>query len=148
MDSRDGFILLVEDNPDDVDLTIRAFIKNRILNEVKVARDGEEALDFLFCRGAHVDRAPVLPLVVLLDLKLPKVGGFEVLKAIRDDGRTRLCPVVVLTSSREDQDLVESYRLGANSYVRKPVDFGEFMEAVRNLGLYWLILNQPPPGAA
>lgn len=143
---RDGAILLVEDNPDDEALTIRALHKNNIVNEVVVARDGVEALDFLFGAGAEAEEKPRgLPQLVLLDLKLPRVDGLEVLRRIRSDPRTRLLPVVVLTSSREERDLVESYSLGANSYVRKPVDFVEFTEAVRQLGLYWLLLNEPPP---
>lgn len=139
-------ILLVEDNPDDVTLTLRAFKKNNIRNEIVVAQDGEEALDFLFRRGAYSELDPQdLPEVVLLDLKLPKVDGLEVLQQIRADPRTRLLPVVILTSSKEEQDLIEGYSRGANSYVRKPVDFDQFLEAVRQLGLYWLVLNEPPP---
>jgi len=138
-------ILLVEDNPDDVDLTIRAFRKANISNEVVVARDGVEALDYLFGTGAHAGKTNGLPQVVLLDLKLPRVDGMEVLQRIRGDPRTRFLPVVVLTSSREEQDLVRSYELGASSYVRKPVDFKEFMDAARQLGLYWLVLNLAPP---
>lgn len=145
---REGTILLVEDNPDDEALTLRALRKNRIANELVVARDGAEALDYLFGTGAHAGRGPgALPQVVLLDLKLPKVDGLEVLRRVRADPRTRLLPVVILTSSKEDRDLVESYGRGANSYVRKPVDFAAFVEAVRQLGLYWLVLNEPPPGA-
>lgn len=140
---REGTILLVEDNPDDEDLTIRALRQNRIANAVVVARDGEEALRLLL--GTGPDAAPPLPEVVLLDLKLPKVDGLEVLRRLRAEPRTRLLAVVVLTSSREDRDLVEAYALGANSYVRKPVDFAQFVEAVRQLGLYWLVLNEPPP---
>lgn len=135
-------ILLVEDNPDDEALTLRAFKKNNIRNPVVVARDGAEALDRLF--GADGRPAERLPQVVLLDLKLPKVDGLEVLRRIRADDRTKLLPVVILTSSREEQDIVEGYRLGANSYVRKPVDFDEFVEAARQLGLYWLLLNEVP----
>jgi len=143
---RDGIILLVEDDPDDEALTLRALRRNHIANEVVVARDGVEALDFLFATGAHAGRDPhVLPQVALLDLKLPRLDGFEVLQRIRSDPRSRHLPVVVLTSSREERDLVESYARGANSYVRKPVDFAEFMEAVRQLGLYWLVLNEPAP---
>jgi len=142
----DKVILLVEDNPDDEALTLRALKKNNILNEVVVAHDGVEALDYLFGTGTHAGRNPShLPQVVLLDLKLPKVDGLEVLRRIRADERTKLLPVVVLTSSKEDQDLLKSYSLHANSYVRKPVDFTQFTEAVRQLGLYWLILNEPPP---
>jgi len=142
----DGVILLIEDNPDDEALTIRAFRKNHIANEITVARDGVEAIDYLFGTGAYAGRDPGrLPQVVLLDLKLPKLDGLEVLRRIRADPRTRLLPVVVLTSSKEEGDVVESYSLGANSYVRKPVDFAEFVEAARQLGLYWLVLNEPPP---
>jgi two-component system response regulator len=141
-------ILLVEDNPDDEALTRRAFRKNNILNEVVVARNGAEALDFLFGTGAFAGRdLSVRPTVVLLDLNLPLVSGLEVLRRVREDPRTRLLPVVILTSSKEEQDMIEGYRLGANSYVRKPVDFGEFLEATRQLGLYWLVLNETPPGA-
>jgi two-component system response regulator len=143
---RGGVILLVEDNPDDEALTIRALKKNNIANDVVVARDGAEALDYLLGTGAYAGRdLDQLPQVVLLDLKLPKVDGIEVLQRIRAEDRTRLVPVVVLTSSKEDRDLVQSYGEGANSYVRKPVDFSEFLEAVRQLGLYWLVLNEPPP---
>ena len=139
-------ILLVEDNPDDEALTLRALKKNNILNEVTVVRDGAEALDYLFCQGAYAGRdASQQPAVTLLDLKLPKVEGMEVLRRLRADEHTRLLPVVILTSSKEEQDLVNGYRLGANSYIRKPVDFTKFMEAVRQLGLYWLVLNEPPP---
>jgi two-component system, response regulator len=142
----DKLILLVEDNPDDVALTLRAFKKSQITNEVVVVRDGAEALDWLFATGMHAGRDPHLePLLVLLDLKLPKVDGLEVLNRLRADPRTHLLPVVVLTSSGEEQDLIESYRLGCNSYIRKPVDFDQFAESVRQLGLYWLVLNQPPP---
>jgi two-component system response regulator len=138
-------ILLVEDNPDDEALTLRAFRKNNISNPVVVARDGAEALDYLFASGAHAGReAADLPQVVLLDLKLPKVDGLEVLKRIRADERTQTLPVVILTSSREEQDVVTGYRLGCNSYVRKPVNFDEFLEAARQLGLYWLLLNEHP----
>lgn len=139
-------ILLVEDNPDDEELTLRALKKNNIKNKVVVVRDGAEALDFLFCTGNYADRDPsVLPQVTLLDLKLPKVDGLEVLRRIRGDPRTQLLPVVVLTSSKEEQDMLNSYSNGANSYVRKPVDFTQFMEAVHQLGLYWLVLNEIPP---
>ena len=140
------YILLVEDNPDDVVLAMRALKKNHIANEVVVARDGVEALDFLFAEGAQRDRNPSdLPEVVLLDLKLPKLHGLEVLQQIRADERTQLLPVVVLTTSSEDRDIVESYRLGANSYIRKPVDYDQFTEAIRQLGMYWLVLNQGVP---
>jgi two-component system response regulator len=139
-------ILLVEDNPNDEALTLRALKKSNILNPVVVARDGAEALDYLFSRGAHQGRRPEgNPEVVLLDLKLPKVDGLEVLKQVRGDERTKLLPVVVLTSSIEEHDLLRGYSLGANSYVRKPVDFNQFVEAVKQLGLYWLVLNQRPP---
>lgn len=145
MDSK--MILLVEDNPDDEVLTLRAFRKNNIGNNVVVARDGAEALDFLFCTGAYADRDPrEKPQVILLDIKLPKIDGLEVLRRIRADERTNLLPVIILTSSKEQQDLVNGYKLGANSYIRKPVDFDQFMESVRQLGLYWLVLNEPPPG--
>jgi len=139
-------ILLVEDNPDDELLAIRALKKNNISNEVVVARDGVEALDYLFGTGAHAGRdMSEMPQIILLDLKLPKIDGFEVLRRLRSDERTKLLPVVVLTSSREEQDLTESYSLGANSYIRKPVNFAQFTEAIRQLGLYWLVLNESPP---
>ncbi len=139
-------ILLVEDNPDDEELTLRALQKSNILNPVDVARDGAEALDYLFCRGAHATRDPRdLPQVVLLDLKLPKIDGLEVLRELRADPRTKRLPIVILTSSAEEQDVLTGYELGANSYIRKPVDFTQFVEAVRQLGLYWLVLNQPVP---
>ena len=135
-------ILLVEDNPDDEALTLRALKKNNIFNEVTVARDGQAALDYFFGEGASERPAPT---VVLLDLKLPRIDGLEVLRRIRADPRTRLQPIVILTSSREEQDIIKGYSLGANSYIRKPVDFNQFMEAIRQLGLYWLLLNEPPP---
>jgi len=139
-------ILLVEDNPDDEALTLRALKKNNIKNEVVVAHDGAEALDYLFGTGKYAGRnTDVLPQVVLLDLKLPKVEGLEVLRRVRADQRTKLLPVVILTSSNEEQDRIDGYGLGANSYVRKPVDFSQFMDAARQLGLYWLILNEAPP---
>ena len=142
----DRVILLVEDNENDEVLTLRALKKSNILNRVVVARDGAEALDYVFARGTYANRPPGdVPQVILLDLKLPKVDGLEVLRAIRADERTRLLPVVVLTSSVEEQDVIKSYGLGANSYVRKPVDFNQFVEAVRQLGLYWLVINQPVP---
>ncbi|MBK7294674.1 MAG: response regulator [Holophagaceae bacterium] len=142
------YILLVEDNLDDEALTLRALRKNNIANKVVVTRDGVEALDFLFAMGAFAERDPTdLPEVVLLDLKLPKLHGLEVLQRIRGNAGTRLLPVVILTTSSEDRDLVESYRLGANSYIRKPVDFDQFMEAIRNLGMYWLVLNQSANGS-
>jgi two-component system response regulator len=141
-------ILLVEDNPDDVTLTLRAFKRSHVMNTITVARDGIEALDFLFARGAYEDRAGApLPTLIILDLKLPKLDGLGVLKALRADRRTRLLPVVILTSSKEEQDLISGYSLGANSYVRKPVDFAEFVEAVKVLGIYWLMMNQSPPEA-
>jgi len=135
-------ILLIEDNRDDEELTLRALKKNNIMNEVRVARDGQEALDFFF--GEEAENNPI-PSVVLLDLKLPKVDGLEVLRRLRSDERTKTQPVVILTSSREEQDVLTGYRLGANSYIRKPVDFVQFMEAVKQLGLYWLVLNEAPP---
>lgn len=143
---RKKIILLVEDNPDDEILAIRALEKNNIMNEVVVARDGAEALDYLFGAGAHAGRdMSVMPQIILLDLKLPKIDGLEVLRRLRNDERTKLLPVVVLTSSKEDRDLTESYSLGANSYIRKPVNFAQFTEAIRQLGLYWLVLNESPP---
>jgi len=139
-------ILLVEDNPDDVFLTLRAFKKNNIFNTVIVAKDGVEALDYLFRRGMYAGRdVNDLPVVTLLDLKLPKIDGLEVLKTVRQNESTKLLPVVILTSSVQEQDVVKGYKLGANSYVRKPVDFKEFVEAIKLLGLYWLIWNEPPP---
>ena len=137
-------ILLVEDNPDDVKLTLRALKKSNVLNEVVVAQDGVEALEYLFCTGKHAGRDRKMPQLILLDLKMPKIDGLEVLHRIRADERTKLLPVVILTTSTEDRDKIESYKLGANSYVRKPVDFSEFTEAVRQLGLYWLLLNEVP----
>jgi two-component system response regulator len=143
---RERVILLVEDNPDDEALTLRALKKNNITNKIVVARDGVEALDYLFGTGMYAGRdTSVEPELILLDLKLPKVDGFEVLKKLRADERTNLLPVVILTSSKEQQDVVNGYGLGANSYVRKPVDFQNFVEAVLQLGLYWLVLNERPP---
>jgi CheY-like chemotaxis protein len=140
-------ILLVEDNADDEKLTLRALKKNNIGNDVVVARDGVEALDYLFGNGAYTGRnMNIMPQVILLDLKLPKLDGLEVLRRLRSDERTRLLPVVILTSSNEEQDRVQGYGLGANSYVRKPVDFTQFTDAARQLGLYWLVLNEPIPG--
>ena len=145
----DKIILLVEDNQRDEELAVRALRKNNIKNEVVVARDGEEALDYLFGTGKYADRNAVeVPAVVLLDVKLPKIDGLDVLRRIRADGRTRLLPVVILTSSKEDKDRLEGYTSGANSFVRKPIAFSEFSEAMRQLGLYWLILNEPPPAAS
>jgi len=142
-------ILLVEDNPDDVALTLRAFQRSHLMNPIAVARDGVEALDFLFARNDHAHRvSQVLPTLVILDLKLPRLDGLGVLKAIRADELTRFLPVVILTSSKEEQDLVSGYTLGANSYVRKPVDFAEFIEAAKVLGIYWLMINQMPPERA
>jgi two-component system response regulator len=139
-------ILLVEDNPDDEALTLRALNKNNIKNKVIVTRDGVEAIDFLQCTGPYAERNPrEMPQFVLLDLKLPKIDGLEVLRLIRENPKTRMLPVIILTSSKEEQDLIRSYNSGANSYVRKPVDFTEFVEAVRQLGLYWLVLNEVPP---
>jgi CheY-like chemotaxis protein len=139
-------IMLVEDNPDDEALTLRALRKNNIQNEVVVARDGVEALDYLYGAGTHATRdTRIKPVVVLLDLKLPKIDGLEVLRRLRSDERTQFIPVVVLTSSKEEQDLLNSYSYGCNSYIRKPVDFVQFVEAVRQLGLYWLVLNEAPP---
>jgi two-component system, response regulator len=146
MKMRNKTILLVEDNPDDEALTLRALEKNKIGADVIVARDGAEALDFLFCRNEYADRDPNdLPQLVLLDLKLPKVDGLGVLRQLRAEPRTRVLPVVILTSSKEERDLVEGYRNRANSYIRKPVDFIVFVETVRELGLYWLGLNEEPP---
>lgn len=145
MKDRTVEILLVEDNPNDVELALHALKKNNIANRIEVVRDGAEALDFIFCNGAYVSRSIAnSPKVILLDLKLPKVDGLEVLRQIKSDPRTRAIPVVVLTSSREERDIVESYNLGVNSYIVKPVDFEQFTEAVHTLGLYWLLLNQPP----
>jgi two-component system response regulator len=138
-------ILLVEDNADDAELALRAFAKSKIQNDIVLVRDGVEALDYLFATGAYAARAPGLPEVVLLDLNLPRLDGLEVLRRLRADERTKYLPVVVLTSSGQEQDILRSYDLGANSYVRKPVDFGQFVEAARQLGLYWLILNQRAP---
>jgi len=142
----DDVILLIEDNPDDEDLTLRALEQNRIKNAVVVARDGAEALDYLFGTGKYAGRdVNILPHIVLLDLKLPKVDGLEVLRRLRADPRTKLLPVVILTSSNEEQDKLNGYSLGANCYVRKPVDFARFTEAVKQLGLFWLLLNERPP---
>lgn len=142
---KEKIILLVEDNPDDVELTIRAFKKNNIANKIVVAKDGVEALDYLFCTGPYTGRDKKdMPVVVLLDLKLPRVDGMEVLKRIRGHETAKLIPVVILTSSKEEKDLINGYALGANSYVQKPVNFEQFSEAVKQLGLYWLVLNKIP----
>ncbi|NHK32041.1 MAG: response regulator [Asgard group archaeon] len=138
-------ILLAEDNPDDVLLTKRAFKKSNILNELIVVNDGKEALDFLYCRGKYKDRdSKATPELILLDLKMPKIDGLEVLKNIRENNQTKHLPVVILTTSKEEKDMIDSYCLGANSYIVKPVDFNQFVEAVKQLGLYWLVLNQRP----
>jgi two-component system response regulator len=139
-------ILLVEDNQDDMDLALHALKREKLANNIVVARDGEEALDFLFCRGAFTHRSfDHPPKLVLLDLKLPKVDGMEVLKQVKSDPRTRTIPVVIMTSSKEERDLVAGYNLGANSYIQKPVDFDQFRETVKSVGLYWLVINQPVP---
>lgn len=144
--TNEKYILLVEDNPDDIELTLRALKKNNIMNEVVIARDGAEALQLLLGRESDPqERLPALPSVMLLDLKLPKVDGLGVLQQVRAHPRTKLLPVVALTSSKEDQDVIQSYSLGVNSYVRKPVDFHQFVTAVQRLGLYWLLLNEAPP---
>lgn len=140
-------ILLVEDNPDDEELTLRALRKSKLTNEIAVVRDGSEALDFIFCEGKYSDRVPpILPAVILLDLKLPKLNGIDVLKRIRSNENTKLVPVVILTSSSEEEDMINSYASGANSYVRKPVAFNAFADAVSELGLYWMLINEQPPG--
>lgn len=147
MNAKHVEILLVEDNPNDVELTLRAFKKNNLTNPIQVVRDGEEALEFIFGTGAYANRRiEDGPKIILLDLKLPKVDGLEVLRRVKSDARTKAIPVVVLTSSREERDIVESYQLGVNSYIVKPVDFDQFIESARLLGLYWLLLNQPPNG--
>lgn len=144
----DGTILLVEDNRDDEALSMRAFNRNKIRNPIVCVRDGQEALDWLFGEGAYAGRNPAeMPAVVLLDLKLPKVDGLEVLRRVRANPMTKLTPIVILTSSREDRDRLEGYSFGANSYIQKPVDFEQFVEAIRQLGLYWLVLNEPPPAS-
>jgi len=149
MTDRQIEILLVEDNKDDVELTLHALRKENLANSIHVARDGEEALEFLFCNGAHADRSfSNPPRLVLLDLKLPKVDGMEVLKRLKADPRTRTIPVVILTSSKEERDLVQGYGLGANSYIQKPVDFEQFRDTVKSVGLYWLLINQAPISAA
>jgi two-component system response regulator len=142
-------LLLVEDNPTDEKLTIRAFKKSGVINDIEVVRDGAEALDFLFATGKYEGReATALPALILLDLKLPRIDGLEVLRRIRADDRTKRLPVVILTASKEHQDILRGYSLGANAYVRKPVDFGEFAEAAKTLGLFWLLLNEPPPAGS
>src|SRR5262250_3062698 len=142
-----GRILMVEDDPKDVELTLMALEDYKLANEVVVTRDGEEALDYLYCRGNFTTRTPENPAVLLLDLKLPKVDGLEVLQQIRSDEKLRMIPVVVLTSSHEERDMVASYKLGVNAYVVKPVDFHEFINAVKELGIFWAVINQPPPGS-
>jgi two-component system, response regulator len=149
MTLEDPQILLVEDNPKDVKLTLHALRAENLSNTIQVARDGEEALDFLFCRGAFAHRSfDHPPRLVLLDLKLPKVDGMEVLGVVKGDPRTHAIPIVVLTSSREESDLVESYKLGVNAYIQKPVEFDSFRQAVKQLGLFWLVVNQPPPASS
>lgn len=139
-------ILLVEDNPDDVELTRVALEDTHVANRLVVARDGQEALDWLFCAGKFADRTPCqTPSLLLLDLKLPKINGLEVLQRLREDPRTRRLPVVILTSSREERDIIRGYDLGANSYIQKPVDYAQFLEAIRQLGVYWMVINEPPP---
>lgn len=138
-------VLLIEDDPNDVELTLHTFKKHHLANRIHVVRDGAEAIDFLFCRGAYKNRDPKqAPKVILLDIKLPKVDGLEVLRRIRADKRMRLLPVVIMTSSREERDIIESYKLGINSYIVKPLEFGQFSEVVHQVGLYWMLLNQPP----
>ena len=138
-------VLLVEDDPDDVELTLHTFTEARITNPIYVVRDGQEALDYIFCQGDHAERQNVPPRLILLDLKLPKIGGLQVLKAIKADPRTKGIPVVILTSSREERDLIEGYHLGANSYIQKPVDFAQFQKTIREMGYYWLVVNQSAP---
>ena len=142
-----GRILMVEDDPKDVELTLTALEEYNLANEVIVTRDGEQALDYLYCRGEYKTRSGGNPAVMLLDLKLPKVDGLEVLKQIKSDGELRMLPVVVLTSSKEEKDMVASYQLGVNAYVVKPVDFHEFVNAIKELGVFWAIINEPPPGS-
>jgi CheY-like chemotaxis protein len=142
-----GRILMVEDDPNDVELTLTALAEYNLANEVVVTRDGAEALDYLFCRGNFATRTSENPAVLLLDLKLPKVDGLQVLRQVKSDEKLRVIPVVVLTSSREERDMVASYRLGVNAYVVKPVDFHEFVNAIKELGIFWAVINQPPPGS-
>jgi CheY-like chemotaxis protein len=142
-----GRILLVEDDPNDVELTLTALTDHNLANEVVIARDGQQALDYLYCRGEFNTRATENPAVMLLDLKLPKVGGLEVLQQIKSDERLKMIPVVVLTSSNEEKDMMRSYSLGVNAYVVKPVDFHEFVNAVKELGVFWAVINEPPPGS-
>jgi CheY-like chemotaxis protein len=149
MPQEDLEILLVEDNPDDAELAVTALKREKLANRIEVARDGEEALDFLFCRGRYSQRSfQNPPRLVLLDLKLPKIDGLEVLKQLKADGRTQAIPVVILTSSREEQDLLNGYKLGVNAYIQKPVDFAQFRDIVKKLGLFWLVVNQAPPARA
>jgi CheY-like chemotaxis protein len=145
--SRLGRILMVEDDPKDVDLTLTALEDYNLANEVVVTRDGAEALDYLYCRGEYATRTGDNPAVMLLDLKLPKVDGLEVLKQIKSDEKLRMIPVVILTSSKEEKDMVASYKLGVNAYVVKPVDFHEFVNAIKELGVFWAVINEPPPGS-
>ena len=149
MKNQEVEILLVEDNPDDMELALHALRQEKLANRVEIARDGEEALDFLFCRGAHQGRPfDHQPKVVLLDLKLPKVDGIEVLRQLKSDPRTKAIPVVILTASREEKDMINGYQLGVNAYIQKPVDFAQFRNAVKQLGLFWLVINQAPPPSA
>ena len=149
MARRDAEILLVEDNPDDVELALHALRGEKLANHIEIARDGEEALDFLFCRGAYAQRSfEHPPSLVLLDLKLPKVDGMEVLRELKNNPRTKPIPVVILTASREERDLINGYHLGVNAYIQKPVDFDQFRQVVKQAGLFWLVVNQPPPPAA
>ena len=145
MKYRETVVLIVEDDPDDLELLLHTFEEARITNPIEVARDGQEALDYVFCQGAHSGREPIPPRLILLDLMLPKIGGIEVLRAIKADPRTKSIPVVILTSSREERDRIEGYQLGANSYVQKPVDFAQFQETIRAMGHYWLSVNHPNP---
>jgi two-component system, response regulator len=148
IDSSSVDILMVEDNPDDERLTLRAFAKNKLTNRIHVVRDGQEAIEYIFCTGRYADRKITdRPHVILLDIKLPLIDGIEVLRQVKSDERTKTIPVVMLTSSREERDLVETYRLGVNSYIVKPVDFEQFTESARSLGMYWLLMNRPPKAA-